>query len=301
MKLGLCCISEILKDQGFAFKTMTRKSFLASKEEYSKKKLYDICINNLQVLSRILDHCQKSGISHYRISSSMFPCVTDPQCNISIEWLESFELIDKLFDACSQKIKNYNLTISSHPNQYVVLASLNQAAVENSIIDLNFHGWMHNKLGLPQDFSNPINIHIGISSYQPIEIYNNFLKNYYLCDDSVTTRLVLENDDKGFWNYKNLYDFFGDLFCLTYDNLHAETNQSSVLNHEYWIDKYSETWRRKKQIPIFHWSEGGANGKPRSHVDYFSRIPNFVVDNPQIIWECETKAKDKAILKILKK
>jgi UV DNA damage repair endonuclease len=48
-----------------------------------------------------------------------------------------------------------------------------------------------------------------------------------------------------------------------------------------------------------HWSEGGKNGKIRSHVDYISESVGQPKDN-SCIWELEVKAKDKAILQLMK-
>jgi len=80
------------------------------------------------------------------------------------------------------------------------------------------------------------------------------------------------------------------------DNLHFNCNKSNK-PIEYWLNKFRDTW--EDFTPIFHWSEGGANGKIRSHLDYFSHIPQFIVDNPDVIWEAEVKKKDIAIKKVL--
>lgn len=297
MKLGLCCISEILKSKGLKFQTMTRSRALKLGDEYISI-LQDRINNNLEVFDKIIDHCAEHDISHYRISSSLFPLIGETQLGLELSFLVNMGVPSKL-RKIGDKIKSNGITVSTHPSQYVVLASKNPATVQNSIFDLEMHGWLHDMLGLPQDYSNPINIHVGISSYDPDDIYNNFMEAFNNLSSSVQQRLVLENDDKGFWNAENLYDYFAKQFPLTFDNLHFSTNLPESNNLHYWVDKYKELWSDEGYTPVFHWSEGGAKGKPRSHVDYFSHIPDFIKKSSDVIWECEVKAKDLAILKVL--
>ena len=290
MKLGLCCISEILKAQKIAFQTMTRSRALILGDYQGV--LRDRINNNLNVLEKIIEHCNSTGISHYRLSSSMFPLIGEAQLGLGIDFLEDMGVPERLSKIGA---KRGDLTLSAHPSQYVVLPSLNPKTVDAAIFDLELHGWLHDNLGLPRDYSNPINIHIGIASYDPDEIHANFMRAFNRLSPSVQQRLVLENDDKSFWNCENLYDYFGRQFSLTLDNLHFNCNPSG--NFNYWFDKFRDTW--KDFPPIFHWSEGGAKGKPRSHLDYATHIPDCVADNPDVIFEVELKAKDLAIEKIL--
>jgi len=297
MKLGLCCISEVLKSNGVKFQTMTRTRALKLGDEYIDI-LQDRINNNVDVLDQIIDHCAASGIAHYRISSSMFPLIGEKQLGLDVGFLVDMGIPAKL-RKIGDKIKSYGITVSTHPSQYVVLASKNPVTVENSIFDLELHGWLHDNLGLPKDYSNPINIHVGIGSYEPDEIHANFMTAFEKLSLSVQQRLVLENDDKSFWNAENLYDYFSYQFPLTFDNLHFSTNPMGDIKQL--VKKYKDLWVDQGFTPIFHWSEGGAKGKIRSHLDYFTNIPQIVSENCDVIWECEVKAKDLAIKAILSK
>lgn len=288
LKLGLCCISSILADKGIKYKTMTRKTALSLTDEAAQRKWSNIVDHNLSVLNSIVAHCINKGIAHYRLSASMFPLVTDPQCNFHI----TKEMCAKL-RAIGDIGRKHGLTFSSHPSQYVVLASKTPAVVENAVADLELHAYIHDAMGLPRDHSNPINIHVGISSDSPQVLAQRFLKGLSRCSDSIVQRLVLENCDKGLWNCETLYDLFAGALPLTYDSLHDSVLPSPTTTD--WMNKFAATWGA--HTPIFHWSEGGANGKPRAHLDYFTHIPDFITN--QFIWECEVKAKDKAILQII--
>jgi UV DNA damage endonuclease len=297
MKLGLVAISEILKEKKISFRTMTRKSFLSKPKEIAIAQLGEIYLHNVKVTGKVIEHCAKNGIKHYRLSSALFPLFT--YFNFIETSLET-EIIQ--IKNAARNIGNFakanGVSLSSHPDQYNVLASLNQNVVDSTIKELNHQGWVMDIFGCERNISSPMCLHVSRSPDFTKETRASFrelfFKNYLLCDSSVISRLVLENEDKGYWSAKNLYENFGNLFTLVYDNLHDDCNPSDLENK---ISKFKNTW--KKHIPVFHWSEGLPE-KKRSHSDYFSCIPDCVMNNQDVIWECEVKAKDKAILEILK-
>lgn len=292
MKLGLVCISEILKqrDKKLAFQTMTRKQFNKLGRDNALPILSKRILHNCRLTRRIVEHCKQSGIAHYRLSSNLFPLVTDTSLNICCEDLPDFDdIIDSLI-----KIDFNDLSISCHPDQFNVLPSLNPHVVDRTIHELNHQSWVMDQIGLPQNLDAPMCLHVSLSPKQNEDICDFLNRFYYAfdrCDLGVRKRLVLENEDKGHWNCKNLYATFSDYFALVYDNLHDKCNKSYP-DVDY-CRFFSSTWGA--YTPVFHWSEGDEH-KVRSHIDYFSHIPNCVKDNPEIIWECEVKAKDLAIM-----
>ena len=54
MNLSLCCISNILAEQGYKFRTMTYKSFSSKPKEESLNKLSEIVLNNFIVTNKII-------------------------------------------------------------------------------------------------------------------------------------------------------------------------------------------------------------------------------------------------------
>jgi len=124
-----------------------------------------------------------------------------------------------------------------------------------------------------------------------IQYRDRFITNWKKCDLGVRRRIVLENEDSGYWNCANLYALFGFSFPLVYDNLHDQCLPSE----KSYVDKFKETWG--SYTPVFHLSEGICGS--RSHSDYITTIPECVINNPDCIWEVEVKAKDKCIIKLI--
>lgn len=339
--LGLTCISEELKEKDkkkYSFRTMTRKRFndLCNKEGRNEaiKELSDRILHNVIVTQYILNHCFRTNIGHYRLSSALFPLVTDESLEISLEDFPNYARIEEELRLAGLIALTFNISISSHPDQFNVLASENPESVSRTIRELNFQSSILDKLGLPQDHSAPMNIHLNCSLPKPertftdVEVCPESLNNYFIseiadrfyvnlmkCDKGVVNRLTLENEDRGHWNVDNIISFSEYLFSkydlnipICYDNLHDYCNPSEVLDVKWQAERCAYTWvKQTKQsnlnegnfiAPVFHWSEGKPE-KPRSHADYFAlgNFPPHIAIEPDkpAKWECEVKAKDKAI------
>ena len=319
--LGLTCISEQLKEKDkkkYSFRTMTRKRFndLCVKDGRNEaiQELSERIIHNVIVTQYILEHCNKSNIKHYRLSSALFPLLTDETLELSLEDLPNQGRINEELRLAGLMAQTLGISIGSHPDQFNVLASPNREAVKRTINELNFQASILDKLGLPQDHTAPMNIHI---NYSPKEdetlevVATRFFRNLSMCDKGVYNRLTIENEDKGFFNVDNcikfseyLFNTFGANIPVCYDNLHDFCNPSEDHNVAFQAERCAYTWVNQGDgdnnfiAPVFHWSEGKPE-KPRSHADYFAlgNIPPVIAIEPnkEAKWECEVKQKDKAI------
>jgi len=308
IKYGLVCISNTLReaDPDMAFKVMTRTQFLKLEREKGILLLSDRIFHNLNVTAETLKQCAKIGIKHYRISCKLFPLVTDPTLKIFFEEFPNIDKISQRLNEIGQIAKSLGISMSCHPDQFVVLGSNSDDVCKKSIDELNFHAWVMDQMGLPQDYAAPINIHPSLSNFEsPEKFVEKFVRNFFACDIGVRNRLVLENEDKAFWNCANLYKYFYSYmkhnynfnFPLTLDNLHNECNPSkdqdgNTISYKEWFLKFYATWGT---VPVFHWSESDTNS--RKHGDNITVAPeDFGLD---CIYECEVKNKDKGFLHLL--
>jgi UV DNA damage endonuclease len=293
MNLSLCCISNILSEQGIKFRTMTFKSYSSKPKEESLQKLSEIIRNNFRVSRLTIQHCFDNGIRGYRLSSDITPIITHPDVNLSLEELPDFNLIQYEINELKKTIINTKIRVSAHPSEYITLTSENPTAINNSIVDLESHANLFDRLDLPKDYNSPLNIHIrkdGDPDYLSLE----FMKNFEKLSHSVKSRLVLENNDTGnTWSINNLIKYFYHPYKIpiTFDNLHHEflSHDSSYFDAFY---NAKSTWNT---TPIFHYSEGKNNS--RAHADMPTSIPESF--NEDILWDVELKNKDYAILHIL--
>lgn len=310
MKLGLVCISELLRDRhpDLAFKTMTRAQFLKKKREESIPELARRIAHNLTVTIETIKHCKQVGIKHYRLSCKIFPLITDPTLDLMVESLPNYATIISRLAEIGSIAKQLNVSISIHPDQFVVLGSDSDDVCQKSIKELNFHAWVLDSCGLPQDYTCPINIHPSLSKFSSPEAFmKKLVLNFFACDIGVRNRLVFENEHHGFWTCNNLYEYFHSYmkhtynfyFPLTLDNLHDKCNpsfdeQKNIIPYEKHFLKFYQTW---PTLPVFHWSESDDNT-----FKHAKKVINAPVDlGLDCIYEMEYKDKDKGFQHLLPK
>jgi len=321
MNLGLTCISEELKEKDkkkYSFQTMTRKRFndlcVRDGKDEAIKELSSRILHNVRVTRYIIRHCISNNILHYRLSSALFPLITDENTDVSYEDLPDKVSIQEELKFAGKIAKDFNVSIGSHPDQFNVLASPDREKVARTINELNFQANVLDMLGLPQDHTAPMNIHINYTPKMDESLQvvaTRFFRNLSMCDKGVYKRLTIENEDKGFFNVDNCIKFSDYLFetfqaniPVCYDNLHDFCNPSEDHNISFQAERCAYTWVNQGEgendflAPVFHWSEGKPE-KPRSHAEYFAlgnTPPHIAIEpNKEVKWECEVKAKDKAI------
>jgi len=295
MNLSLCCISNILAEQGIKFRTMTYKSFSSKPREESLFKLSGIIQNNFKTTRDIIHHCKKSGIKGYRLSSDLTPVLNHPDVNLSLEELPEYKLIQYQINELKKAIKETGIKVSAHPSEYITLTSEDPKAIQNSITDLETHADIFDRLDLPQSYEAPLNIHVRKDG-EPIDISNRFIINYNKLSSGVRKRLVLENNDNanGVWSVKNLHTYFYQTngIPVTFDTLHHKILPDNLTEEEAFNLAY-ETWNT---TPIFHYSEGKNNTRAHEHMAQFLP-PTY----KEVYWDVELKNKDYAILEMLEK
>jgi UV DNA damage endonuclease len=301
---NLCCISEELKKENVSFKTMTWARFCELRDanglESALEELGARWLNNIQVTKRVIEHCVNNGWG-YRVSSSLMPLLTHPEFPGDSRLVPQYQEILQEFAKIKDYLADKNIRISCHPDQFNVLASKNQDAVNKTIKELNFHGAVLDLLGCKQDYSSPINIHVNCSDGTPDEIARRFVENLAKCNKSVRSRLVVENEDKGMWNVLMLLEYFWKTHTIpiTFDNLHHKCNPSPHMINDTGEDtafsSCVETWGSLGYVPLFHYSESITND--RKHADMPTSTPyiEFGEDAEKVDFDIELKQKDPAI------
>lgn len=296
MRLGLCCISLRLQEEGYKFQTMTFSRFSALPRQQALEILSARILNNFLVTEKVIRYCKASGFSSYRLSSDLTPIINHPSVDIKLQDLPNAAGIFESLSSISKAINETGLKISAHPSEYISLTSPKEEVISNSTRDLASHAELFDLIGLPKSYEAPLNIHCRQDG-DPEVISSSFLKNFDKLPDNVKNRLVLEVNDnrEGVWSIKNLHKFYYQRanIPVTFDNLHHSFCHHGVPEREAFDLAYS-TWNT---TPVFHYSEG-IDGT-RKHADYALDTPPQY--NNEVFWDVELKSKDLAILKMLNK
>ena len=279
---------------------MTYAQYVKLGKDQAMKVLADRSLNNIKTIHSILKECAKNGWN-YRIGSNVFPLMTHPDLNFTVDDFYNADEIHAEFDASAQTISKHNIRCSMHPDQFVVPASPNPNTRKNSVRDLEHHAMIMDMLRLPQSYEAPINIHMNCyNSGNFAEASYRFMTEYENMSDGVRKRLVLENEDKGkSWTVANLYNQMYEEYGIpiTFDNLHHLCNSGGLTDQEA-FDLALSTWP-EGVIPLFHFSESLAGNNPRAHADFPTMLPAIYKNYTKPLHlDFEFKQKEVAILKI---
>ena len=148
-------------------KTITYKKFEKNK---NYQKIDYIIKENLNNLEKIIDYNIKNNIHFYRLTSKLIPLATHDK--VSFEYLEKYK---ELYKKIAKKIKDNNLRIDTHPDQFCVLNSTDKEIVNNSIKILNYHYDILNALEIEKKI---IILHIGSSVFGKDKSIKRFINNF---------------------------------------------------------------------------------------------------------------------------
>ena len=295
---SLCCIHVGLQEQKIKFNVMTYAQYKKLGKKEAMKVLADRSLNNIKTIHSILKECGKNGWN-YRIGSNVFPLMTHPDLKFGVDDFYNADEIHAEFDAAADTIKQYGIRCSMHPDQFVVPASPNPKTRKNSIRDLEQHAMIMDMLDLPTSYEAPINIHMNCYNNGNFdEVIDRFNASYHEMSYSVTSRLVIENEDKlKSWSVKALYNHLNRSMGIpiTFDNLHHSCNPDGLTEQEA-FDLAVSTWPRGI-TPLFHFSESLVGKNPRAHADFPTTLPSAYQNyrNGPLHLDFEFKQKEVAI------
>ena len=295
---GYCCINMTLKKEQNIYigRSMIKKTFLEKGINYAA----ELAEANVRDMIEIIKWNERQGIKLYRMSSDMFPWMSEYE----LSDLPNYQKIKTLLKGAGNLAAKYGQRLTFHPGPFDVLASLNQNVVDKTIKDLNKHGEIMDLIGLPRTPYAAINIHVNTTQGGKEEACKRFCANFELLDDSVKTRLVVENDDKEKQYatedlYEEIYMNIG--IPITFD-YHHHWCHPGILTQEEALRLAASTWGDTKQLVHFSSCktihEDASQTNKRAHADYvYEFINDYGLD---LDVEIEAKAKELAVQQYMK-
>ena len=291
IRFGLCCI---FKEQPIKFRRTTAKYLSKFSGEEQRNRLSDICLSNSINLLKALVFCHNHNIGDFRINSQILPLKTHPQFRYDVADLPKADQIIKNFMACGEYSRKHDIRTTFHPDQFIVLSSINPDVVKRSIADLEYQAEVSQWVN-----TDVINIHAGGVYNDKRSALNRLRMVIDSLPDAVRKRLTLENDDKSY-SPKDLLPVCRDMDVpLVYDVHHHRCVKDNLSVREA-THLSVDTWNRE---PLFHISSpinGWESPDMRKHHDFID-INDFprIWMSMKITVEVEAKAKELAVLKLM--
>lgn len=219
MRIGYACINLTLAEQNIKVnRSMMKRSFLEKGINYAS----ELALANVTDLEKVIDWNMENNVKFYRMSSDMFPWMSEYE----IADLPAYGEIAEILDRVGKKAVQYDHRLSFHPGPFNVLASKSPGVISNTIKELNQHAEIMDLLHQPISPFAKINIHVGGAYGNKAAALERFAEEYTKLQDNVRLRLTVENDDKSnMYSVKDLlwlheqtgipivFDYFHHIFC----------------------------------------------------------------------------------------
>lgn len=204
---------------------------------------------SISYLHQMFDYLHENNLDMYRLSSDIAPYYTDPtRPEFGKQVAECEQELEKL----GQKASLYNLRLSSHPGQYVVLNSPDEGIYQAAVRDLQYHCDVLDAMGQPE--TAKMILHVGGVYGAREAAMERFIRRYVLLSDRIRARLVVENDDKTYPLSDVLTIHRATGVPIVFDNLHHQVLNPQALSEAEALKGALQTWP-ENQRPKIHYSD----------------------------------------------
>jgi UV DNA damage endonuclease len=264
-------------------------------QNYTEQLFVEKAINNIMCLNTILKYNVEHNLLNFRISSDLIPFASHPVCKV--EW-ES--MLKEAFAMTGNFIKENNLRVSMHPDQFILLNSDKKEVIEASIRELDYHAKLFDAMGL--DKTAKIQIHVGGVYGDKEGSIKRFIQTYKKLPENIKSRLVIENDDR-LYSLKDCLEISKEVkIPVLFDFFHHEC----LNNGETIVEAFklaSKTWKKKDGVPLTDYSiqkEGERKGAHATSINE-AEFRKFLAEMKgcELDLMLEIKDKEKSALKAL--
>ncbi len=265
-------------------------------EEKKLAKLKTVTRSNLDDLYNILKYNVENEIHFYRITSALVPLATHPEVT-NWNYREEFK---KYFEVIGDYIKNNNLRVDTHPDEFNVINSAKPQVVQNTIRNLLFHSNFFQDINYPE---GKMVIHVGSGEGGKEVALERFVENFKILPKEIGSRLIIENDDKTYTAKETLElcSKIGRPMVLDVHHHNCNNNGEDVIDM---IRGAFTSWENESQCLKIHYSTPREFEKDRKHADFINGeefvefIEKTKLVNRDFDVMIEAKMKDLALYKL---
>ncbi|EKQ57132.1 MULTISPECIES: UV DNA damage repair endonuclease UvsE [unclassified Clostridium] len=268
VRLGYVAISMRLGKKITSSSTITFTNYSKIITEKGKlDKLKSITLSNLNDLEKILKYNVDNEIHFYRITSALIPLVTHPE----VGYWGHREIFKKDFEHLGKIIKEYNMRVDTHPDQFNVVNSTNDEVIENTIQNLMRQVEWFKDLNYSD---GKMVLHVGGATGGKEEGLKRFIDNFKRFPKEITSRIIIENDDKTY-TAKEVLSLCEILNTPMVLDVHHHNCNNNGENIEDLLQDIFNTWNKESLPPKIHFSTPRDHEKDKKHADYIN-ANNFV-------------------------
>ena len=243
---------------------------------------------NANEFVKLLEFAKTHNLKTFRLGNSFIPFLSHDDFETS--WKKEIRYI---LDETKEKIKHYQIRITQHPGQYIVLNSLNKEVIQKSLSELRASFWLFDSLGI--DENGIVLIHGG-GGYGDKELALERLVDTIEHNSWLKERLALENDERIFTAEEIAKVCLHVKIPFIFDIYHHSLNPS-FFSKEDFLKSYQN---RRPKVHISSKGEGkfGNHGDFIEKEDFQNLVNIYGEELYSIDIMIEAKQKEKAIEKL---
>lgn len=298
VRLGYVAMSMELKNASPS-KMMTFEQFQKIDDRKAAiRKLERIALTNIQNTLRLLKHSVASEIHFYRLTSRLIPLANHEKL---LDWNYMKPLKEPLREL-GDYAKEHNIRVGFHPDHFVLINSMDEHILKNSINTLKLHKLLLKAMGI--DYTHRCVMHVGGNYKETEKSLERFIDNWMNVPKGIQKMIMLENDDTSFTLNDTLYLCEKLDIPLVFDYHHHLAHHQNANWEGNW-ERVVQTWRHSP-LPIkMHISSPKSEKAFRHHSDYVDSVMFFRFlkeirgSIPQIDCMIEAKKKDQALFMLM--
>ena len=295
MELGYACINMTLSENPEEKRVTTNRSMI--KKTFKSKGLpyaSQLALQNVKDLTEILKWNQKRKIKFFRMSSDLFPWMSEYEFQDLPDFKEISERLKVIGDYATKK--EHRLTF--HPGPFNCMGSPKYDVVKKTFKELRQHSEIFDLMGFEPSPHNKINIHVG-GTYGckdgTAAVFCAHFKSQRIGQNCMK-RLTLENDDKAsMWSTKDIYDKVHQYtgIPIVFDYHHHRFCTGGQTEEEA-LKLAVSTWPAGVK-PVVHLSEsraveqGDPKIRPQAHSDFIKKSVKNYGQVYDMMLECKKK------------
>jgi UV DNA damage endonuclease len=257
--------------------------------------MHETITSNLACLQETLRYNVEKNMLFFRITSDLIPFASHEVC--SCKWQVIFS---DTFREIGRYIRENNFRISMHPDQFVLINSLDEKIFHNSLRELSYHAEVLDLLGL--DRTAKIQIHVGGVYRDKERSMKRFMERYQTLPKKIQDRLVIENDER-LYSISDCMEIYRHTDVpVLFDAFHFSCNNSGERLRDA-FEKAAGTWSARDGIPMVDYSSQQKGKKTGTHAQSISMgdFKDFLKETGGLDFDImlEIKDKEKSALKAI--
>jgi len=265
----------------------------------------ELVTSNVDDLAKLIEYNEKNAYRFFRISSEIFPHISNEQLEDLLGDYD-IEFMRAKLESIGATVRKYGHRITAHPGQYAQLGTPSPDVLRRTIRDLTHHAMIFHAMGLEPRHGTVMIIHGGGTYGDKAAALLRWEKSFQALPHEVSKYIALENDETQYSIVDLLplcerngiplcVDFFHHA-CMfgSYDDLLKDTAT---------LDRVHNTWASRGIKQKIHISSQKLGARVGTHDDYIT--PGSLKGILAVCkkWGadvmCECKQKDLCMQKIL--